>query len=71
MALDSYFFVSCVHEGLGPLGSYLFWGLRFFGALNSAKFWGPSEVLFFFVCVLCLIFFLGSQVHKSFGFLGS
>ena len=23
------FFVSCVHKSLGPLGSYLFWGLRF------------------------------------------
>ena len=45
--LDPYFFASCVHEGLGPLGSYLFWCLRFFGALNSAKFWGLSEVLFF------------------------
>ena len=67
MALDSYFFVSCVHEGLGPLGSYLFWGLRFFGALNSAKFWGPSEVLFFFVCVLCLIFFWGLRFIKVLG----
>ena len=61
MPLDSYFFVSCVHEGLGPLGSYLFWGLRFFGAsgslkisccvhkfsLNSENFLGLSEVLFF------------------------
>ena len=59
--LGSYLFVSCVHEGLGPLGSYLFWGLRFFGALgalkiwcclhkfslNSAKFLGLTEVLFF------------------------
>ena len=45
--LDPYFFTSCVHEGLGPLGSYLFWDLRFFGALNSAKFLGLSEVLFF------------------------
>ena len=85
MPLDSYLFLSCVHEGLGPLGSYPFWGLRFFGALgslkiwccvhtcslNSAKYWGLSGVLFFCVCVLCLIIFWGSQVHKSFGLLGS
>ena len=76
MPLDSYFFVSCVHEGLGPLGSYLFWGLRFFGAsgslkisccvhkfsLNSENFLGLSEVLFFLLVSLCL---------KKFGVSGS
>ena len=83
-ALRFIFFVSCVHEGLGPLGSYLFWGLRLFGALgslkiwcflhqfslNSAKFWGLSEVLFFWLAS-CVYMFLESQAHKSFGLLGS
>ena len=78
-ALRFIFFVSCVHEGLGPLGSYLFWGLRFFGALgslkiwcdrkislNSENFWGLSEVLFFFGC-LELIFWGGLRRIKVLG----
>ena len=75
-ALRFIFFVSCVHEGLGPLGSYFFGGLRFFGALgslkiwccvhkcsvNSAKFCGLSEVLFFLLvsCVSCVFGVSGS-----------
>ena len=40
--LDSYVFASCVRKSFGPLGSYLFWGLRFFGALyRFRKFLGP------------------------------
>ena len=40
--LDSYVFASCVHKSLGPLGSYLFWGLRFFGGLyRFRKLLGP------------------------------
>ena len=44
VTLDSYFLclVFIKNESVGPLGSSLFWDLRFFGALGSYDFWGPQ-----------------------------